>query len=320
MWADFFIFKNKTMKRVFVSVVTILLAAITMSQEIMEVFAGKVDRYDSMPSQFVEARHVDVWLPEGYDKSRREGYPVIYMHDGQNLFNRNFGYGGMTWGVDEVLTMLQRLDRIEPCIVVGVWNTSKRWLEYMPEKPYHSLDDDLKKRIRESQKGEPVSDDYLKFLVKELKPMVDEKYNTRPGKASTCIMGSSMGGLISWYAACEYPDVFGAAGCLSTHWPGSISDIDERIPQSFTDYIRKNLKAENGQKIYFDYGTETLDASYEPYQLKVDKVMKQNGFVEGKNWLTKKYPGHDHSEISWNKRLHVSVLFLMEKNNIFRKK
>ena len=299
------------MKSLFVTVVISLIAVSTMSQESMEVFAGKVDRYDSMQSEFVEARHVDVWLPEGYEQDRGKGYPVIYMHDGQNLFDRDFGYGGMTWGVDEVLTVLQRLDRIEPCIVVGVWNTSKRWLEYMPEKPYHSLDEDLKKRIQVSQKGEPFSDNYLKFLVKELKPMVDEKYNTAPGKPSTCIMGSSMGGLVSWYALAEYPEVFGAAGCLSTHWPGGINETDERIPQSFISYIRKNLKAENGQKIYFDYGTETLDASYEPYQIKVDKVMKQNGFVEGKNWRTKKYPGHDHSEISWNKRLHVPVLFLM---------
>lgn len=141
--------------------------------------------------------------------------------------------------------------------------------------------------------------------------MVDKKYNTAPGKPSTYIMGSSMGGLISWYAACKYPEVFGGAGCLSTHWPGIIAEADERFPQSFINYISKNLKAENDQKFYFDYGAETLDANYEPYQLKVDKLMKKNGFKEGKNWITKKFVGHENAEIYWNKRLHVPLLFLM---------
>ncbi|HKK10890.1 MAG TPA: alpha/beta hydrolase-fold protein, partial [Bacteroidales bacterium] len=229
----------------------------------------------------------------------------------QNLFDEKFGYGGMTWGVDEVLTVLQRLNKVEPTIVVGVWNTSERWREYMPQKPFESLSDSLKARLRSEQKGAPMSDAYLKFLVKELKPFVDKKYNTLPDKENTIIMGSSMGGLISWYAACEYPEVFGAAGCVSTHWPGAVPEGPDEIPQAFFSYLENRMKPVNNQRIYFDFGTETLDAFYEPLQKRADSVMRRNGFEEGKNWITRKFVGHRHDEASWNKRLHVPVLFLM---------
>ncbi len=282
------------------------------SQEV-EVFAGTVERYPMMSSEYLDSRNVDVWLPEDYDPSRQNGYPVIYMHDGQNLFDEKFGYGGMTWGVDEVLTVLQRINKVEPTIVVGIWNTSKRWREYMPQKPFETLSNELKEKIMSEKKGGPVSDAYLKFLVKELKPFVDKKYNTLPDKENTFIMGSSMGGLISWYAACEYPEVFGAAGCVSTHWPGAVPEGPDEIPQAFFNYLDKNMKPGNQQRIYFDFGTETLDAFYEPLQKRADKVMRANGFDYGNNWTTRKFSGHKHDEASWNKRLHEPLLFLMGK-------
>jgi hypothetical protein len=114
-----------------------------------------------------------------------------------------------------------------------------------------------------------------------------------------------MGGLISAYAISEYPKVFGGAGCLSTHWPAGDGAV--------IDYLKKSLPDPKTHKFYFDFGTETLDAQYEPYQLRANAVMKQSGYVEGDNWITKKFVGDDHSERSWSKRVDVPLQFLLGK-------
>ena len=155
------------------------------------------------------------------------------------------------------------------------------------------------------------SDNYLKFIVKELKPLIDEKYSTYSEKEHTFIMGSSYGGLISMYAICEYPEVFEGAACLSTHWIGTFND-NPVIAQSFIDYFGKNVPDPKNHKIYFDYGTETLDQYYEPYQLKIDSIMRLKGYTES-NWKTLKFEGKDHSEDSWRERLHIPVTFLLGK-------
>ena len=110
------------------------------------------------------------------------------------------------------------------------------------------------------------SDNYLKFIVKELKPFVDKNFSVSSDKANTFIAGSSMGGLISLYAICEYPDVFEGAACLSTHWPGVFNADHNPIPKAFMDYLKKHLPDPKTHKIYFDYGDQTLDAMYGPFQ------------------------------------------------------
>jgi len=107
-----------------------------------------------------------------------------------------------------------------------------------------------------------------------------------------------MGGLISMYAICEYPDVFGGAACLSSHWPGTFTLDNNPIPQAFYNYLKKNLPSPKTHKIYFDYGTKTLDAMYPPLQEQVDIIMKSKGFTS-KSWITKKFEGEDHSERAW---------------------
>jgi hypothetical protein len=121
-----------------------------------------------------------------------------------------------------------------------------------------------------------------------------------------------MGGLISMYAICEYPAVFGGAACLSTHWPGIFQVENNPIPNAFYRYLKKNLPNPKNHKIYFDFGTATLDALYEPLQNEVDLIMKQKGFST-KNWITKKFEGENHSEIAWQKRLHIPFEFLLGK-------
>lgn len=282
--------------------------------------SGKIIRHNSFPSQFVTARHVDVWLPEGYSPKKK--YAVLYMHDGQMLYDSSINWNKQEWGVDETVSRLLKEKKIKDVIVVGVWNGGKyRHTDYFPQKPFESLSQQERDTLYYAKRtngalvfqGEKVhSDLYLKFLVSELKPFIDKTYATRKDRANTFIAGSSMGGLISMYAICEYPDVFGGAACLSTHWPGVFSMDDNPVPAAFMNYLRRHLPSPATHKIYFDYGDATLDALYPPLQKMADEVMKEKGFTSS-NWITKYYPGEDHSENAWRKRLDIPLLFLLKK-------
>lgn len=278
---------------------------------------GTIRRFEQFQSQYVTARHVDVWLPEHY--SPKHQYAVLYMNDGQMLYDSTTTWNKQEWGVDETMTKLQKQRIIKDCIVVGVWNADKgRHAEYFPQKPYESLSQpqkdyitsELQTKGRTKDAFKPVSDHYLKFLVMELKPFIDKTFSTKTDPQNTFIAGSSMGGLISMYALCEYPQVFGGAACLSTHWPGIFSTENNPIPQAFLSYLQTHLPSPPTHKIYFDYGNKTLDALYPPLQKQVDEVMKAKGFQQN-NWQTHFFDGDDHSEKAWKNRLHLPLIFLL---------
>lgn len=265
---------------------------------------GVVYRHTHMPSQFIEPRHVDVWLPPGFGADATIRYPVIYMQDGQNLFDPALANTGVDWGVAEAITRLHAEQQIPAPIVVGIWCTAKRRREYMPQRPLATPEARaLSVRFAREWEGAPISDAYLRFLVEELKPFIDASYPTLPGQPSTFVMGSSMGGLLSLYALIEYPHLFGGAGCLSTHWP---------IGGSFlVDALGAALPPPATHKLYFDFGATTLDADYEPYQRRMDSWMAAAGYTMGQNWLTKKFAGADHTESAWRARVHVPLQFLL---------
>jgi enterochelin esterase-like enzyme len=294
----------------------------TAQAQLPTVTSGTIRRFADFPSKFVQARNVDVWLPTGYDSTKR--YAVLYMHDGQSLFDSTKTWNNQEWGVDELVGKLQAEAKIRPCIVVAVWNTGPfRHADYFPQKPFESLSkpqqDSVYTATRNGKQllfAAPIqSDKYLKFLVKELKPFIDSHFATYPDRANTFVAGSSMGGLISLYALCEYPAVFGGAACLSTHWPGLFSTENNPVPAAFLQYLDAHLPAPQTHKLYFDYGSETLDSLYAPYQKQADAILKRKGF-SAKNWMTRAFPGESHSEQSWRKRLAIPMTFLLtEKRN-----
>jgi predicted alpha/beta superfamily hydrolase len=266
---------------------------------------GTVLRYPSMPSGHVAARNVDVWLPPGYDREPDKHYPVLYMHDGQNLFDPATSYGGVDWGIDETMTRMIAAGEVREAIVVGVWNTPKRREEYMPQRAVQGAIDFNVPGSTAARPEDIISDRYLAFLVEELKPFIDANYRTLPDRADTYVMGSSMGGLVSQYAISKYPGVYGGAGCVSTHWPAgngiALDDFAAHLPDPAT------------HKYYFDYGTATLDGSYEPYQLRADAILRNAGYVEGRNWITRKFEGAEHSEKAWRLRVGEPLAFLIGK-------
>ena len=276
---------------------------------------GTIERLHKFPSKYITPRHVDVWMPENYDPKKR--YAVLYAHDGQMLFNADKTWNGQEFGMDEHLTILEKQKDIKETIVVGIWNIySERNANYFPQKVYKALSTSSKKDLQVmAEKKKQVtfinSDAYLKFIVEELKPYIDQHYRTKTLPEDTAIMGSSRGGLISLYAICEYPEVFGAAACLSTHWIGTYSNAESNeIPYALFDYMMEHLPSPKTHKIYFDYGTEKLDAKYLPYQDLVTTVLEYKDYDEN-SMKNLKFKGHEHSEKFWNKRLKTPLLFIL---------
>lgn len=287
---------------------------ITMKEIKSEHFLGKIQRVENFPSNYVKPRNVDVWLPENYSPDKK--YAVLYMHDGQMLFDATTTWNKQEWQVDDVVTKLLAEHKIEDVIVVGVWNIPAiRHLDLFPQKAFDLLSKIEKEKMIEEAKSFNLdltkinSDNYLKFIVKEVKPFVDKYFSTHTDAAHTAVMGSSMGGLISMYAICEYPEIFSKAACLSTHWIG-LKDVENNpIPNAFFTYMQKKLPTPDTHKIYFDFGTETLDAFYVKYEPNVNQILAEKGFTE-KNAQNLKFEGTDHSENSWQKRIHIPLEFM----------
>lgn len=266
---------------------------------------GTVERHEAFASRLVPARTVDVWLPPGHatDTSRR--YPVVYMQDGQNLFDPARAFGGIDWAIDETMTRLIAEGRVRPAIVVAIWNTGMgRFAEYMPQKAATGGAVSLGVPGGPTLAADQLTSDlYLRFIVEELKPFVDGRYRTAAGRSDTFVMGSSMGGLISAYAVSEYPEVFGGAACVSTHWPAGNGAV--------VDYLAAHLPDPATHRFYFDHGTVTLDERYEPFQRRMDAAMIRAGYVAGENWVTRRFDGAEHSEKAWRLRAAIPLEFLL---------
>jgi len=284
-----------------------------------EKIEGIINRIDSFPTKFIVPRTVDIWLPSNYSKDKK--YSVLYMHDGQMLFDASSTWNKQEWMVDEVVSKLNSENKIQDIIVVAIWNIPNlRHMDLYPNKPYQLLSKEIQEQIQTEVKKAKFpfddkkinSDNYLQFIVTELKPYIDQNYSVYTDAEHTGIMGSSMGGLISMYAICEYPKIFGKAACLSTHWVGFRDFENNPIPESFFSYMKENLPDPKNHKIYFDYGTETLDASYLKYEYRVDEVLQFRGYTT-ENYKSLKFEGENHSEASWQKRINIPIEFMFSK-------
>ena len=291
----------------------------TFAQPLPQPEYGRIERLANFPSTHVDPRHVDVWLPDNFEVLKASGqrFNVIYMHDGQMLFDARTTWNKQAWDVDRTLSRLMQSGKIPPTLVVGVWNNGKyRHSEYFPGKHLPHLRQDVRKSFVDSAlQGQSRSDAYLRFLVEELKPAIDARYPTLTTPAHTAIMGSSMGGLISVYAMNEYPQIFGRAAGLSTHWIGSF-EPNSHFPLAALVYLRDNLALASSHKLYQDHGTTELDALYAPYQVLVDQLVRDNGYAEkgtSPNFMSKVFVGTGHNERAWAERLDAPLRFLFGK-------
>lgn len=261
---------------------------------------GTLVYWQDVASEFLsETRHVEIWLPPGYDDNPEYRYRVIYMHDGQNLFDPRLANTGVDWGVDEAMMRGVEAGLFEPAIVVAAWSSSRRGPEY---SPWHD------------------GPQYARFLIEELMPRVNAEFRTLTGPESTFVMGSSMGGLLSFYLVKEHPDNFSSCGCVSTHFP-----ISDAVAASFmgndssdadtTPYVLRDIANGNtvpdDSRFFFDYGTETLDAEYGPTHEAVRDWLLAQGRVEGKDFQIQEYEGAAHNEAAWRARLDDQLIWLL---------
>ena len=303
--------------------ILVLAAAMTeagaqMSMPVPEPSIGRIERIGNFASGHVAPRHIDVWLPADYSASKR--YNVLYMQDGQNLFDGRLHMSGKSWEADRAVDRLVKAGRIADTIIVGIWNSGEtRYAEYYPEKALAFAPEAVRREyVVEASKGRSLADAYLRFIVEELKLAIDRKYATKPGPESTFIAGSSMGGLISIYALCEYPQVFGGAAGLSTHWVGRPTSWGrERVrnaalPLAAMTYLSQKLPAPATHRLYTDRGDDWLDSLYEPAHRMVEEVLRDRGYSKD-SAMTAIVHGTGHNEADWAARLETPLLFLMEK-------
>ena len=205
-----------------------------------KVSQGVVRRLAAFPSKHISSRTIDIWLPEGLDKNKL--YPVVYLQDGQALFDSSLNWSHQEWRVDETVGRLIAIGEIPPIIIVGIWNSGYgRFAEYFPQKAWLTLvaqhGPQLAAQVMPSFPADiPIpkfcADSYLRFIVEELKPFIDHNLPTASDPANTFIAGSSMGGLIAIYALCEYPEIFGGAAWLATQWTGTLQQQMEDCPEA----------------------------------------------------------------------------------------
>ena len=241
---------------------------------------GKVEFHrESYSSNLDSKRDFFVWLPPGYDQNTLKSFPVLYLHDGQNLIDPATSYTGKDWRVDETVTRLIKEYKINEIIVVGIYNTEDRLEEYSDTK-----------------KGEK----YQKFIIEELKPFIDSKYRTLSDNKNTAIMGSSMGGLASFITSWKHPEVFSMAGCMSS----SFYYNDEKVFKMIDEYDgpKKHIK------FYIDHGEDGLIRGQRMF-CKLSKL----GYIIGNDLDYFYAPGAEHNETEWAKRLERPLLFFFGK-------
>ncbi|MCM1291875.1 MAG: alpha/beta hydrolase-fold protein [Prevotella sp.] len=272
---------------------------------------GKIDRINIFSPQLGDTVIIDVWTPADYNPSGNP-LPVIYMHDGQNLFDPATTWNHQAWEVDSVADVLSAKNIIKAPVVVGIHSVQETRIgDLTPQGALKYLKVPLDSLKRFATEDQLRGDAYVDFVTNTLRPIINSKYNVAINPENTFVMGSSMGGLMSLYMLCEYPQIYGAAACLSTHWIGDLSD-GKYFPQMMLDYIKDKLPRDGKHRIYFDHGTGPYDEAYTPWQLKVNDLCKSLGYDED-NFMTVVDEGATHNENAWKNRLYIPLIFLLSR-------
>jgi len=236
-----------------------------------------------LPSGTGAEHRFRVFLPPGYRENTLKRYPVLYMHDGNNLFLKEEAFLGNTWKTDEVLNVLDRMNAINEVIVVGIL-PNDRMAEYTL----------------------PGYEDYGRFLVERLKPLIDAKYRTLAGPTDTAAMGSSLGGVVSFYLGWQWPEVFGKVACLSSTFTYR-DDLIERVATE----PKRNIM------IYLDSGWPR--DNYEPTRAVRDRLLWK-GYSPGSELFYLAFPEAKHNEMAWAERSPIPFQFLFGSLPVFKQR
>lgn len=280
--------------------------------------AGRLIEYERVPAAGLPDQRLTIWLPPGYDAGTRT-YPVLYMHDGHNLFDLKNSNFNKIWAADKAMLAAVASGKVEPHIIVGIWAPGPdRYRQYLPRSAYDAAPPAVRAQMDAmANGGTVVSDRYLDWIAGPLKTWVDASFRTRPGQGDTAIVGSSMGGLMSCYAFLEKPQVFGRAGCVSSHWPAvdprAVAGEDSGVKAMWDSWFAARLGTPGGRRVWMDHGTATLDAFYAPYQQVIDARFAKAGWQKGRDWESRVYEGAEHEENAWAARLPEIFGWLLAK-------
>lgn len=237
-------------------------------------------------------REVHVYLPPGYDASK-DRYPVLYMMDGQNLFDADTAFAGVEWGLDETLEEAVAAKRLPPIIVVGVYNSPDRMNEYTPMRDVQ-------------RKAGGGADKMLDFLTGTIKPFIDRTYRTQPDRDHTGIGGSSLGGVFALYAVYKRPEVFSRAAVVSPacQW------ADEGVRK-----LVQGAKPPENVRIWMDIGTQEGGNEAERSQWRsachnLAEALRSQGMSSEANFHFEEVPGAAHNETAWGARSERVLAYL----------
>ncbi len=249
---------------------------------------GEIEVHPAFRTAALGSRRLWVWLPPQYRREPQRRFPVLYVQDGQNVFDGATAFvPGQEWQLDEAAARLVAEGRVEPLLIVAVDNAGERRIaEYTPTRSAQGLG------------GEAAA--YGRLLADELKPWIDRRYRTRPGREAPGIAGSSLGALVSLYIALSRPEVFSRVGALSiaAWW-------DERFVVGFVD----GLPLKPRSRIWLDIGTGEGEAAVRDARLVKDALLRQ-GWREGEDLLYLEEEGAAHDEAAWARRAPEVLAFL----------
>ena len=253
---------------------------------------GDIRRHDAFPSALLgNRRDVLVYLPPGYSRSRLR-YPVLYMHDGQNVFDAATAFVGVEWGVDETAQRLITAKQIAPVIIVAVANAGEdRLHEYTPTRGVFEING-------QPGRSRALASRYGRFLAEELKPFIDSRYRTRPEPAFTGLGGSSLGGLVTLVLGLRFPKVFNRLAVMSPSvwW-------DDCAIYQLVEMTRRKLPL----KIWLDTGT--AEPGWERARVLRDRLVRK-GWELGKDLSYFEAEGGGHDEGAWARRMENVLRFL----------
>jgi predicted alpha/beta superfamily hydrolase len=241
--------------------------------------------YNFSSPQLGNSRTLRIYLPPSYGQNPLKRYPVLYMHDGQNLFEASTAFGGVEWRVDETANNLINNGQMDEVIVVGIDNGgSSRIYEYTP--------------CCDPQYGGGGANVYERFILETVKPYIDQNYRTLPGNKNTAIMGSSLGGLVSFYIGRRHPGVFSKLAGLSSSFWWNNQMLTREVEASTTKVL---------VNIYIDAGTSS-DGLTETTRMR--DALVADGYVQGRDLYYYVAQGAGHNESAWAGRLHIPLTYL----------
>lgn len=257
---------------------------------------GDIRMHHQFISRYLEfERDIIVYLPPSYKKQPHRRYPVLYMHDGNNVMDPRTSFAGVAWQVNDTVEQLVAMGKMEEIIVVGVYNTPARMYEYTWTQMV------IDGNVPRGGHGKK----YARFLAKELKSFIDKKYRTLANRNNTAVMGSSLGGLINFYIGRHYHDIFGKIAMMSpSFWWGN------GIVYKHANNYPKDLKLWIDMGV-FECGNQDPDANSEALKMtrRMRDQLAKRDYVEGLNLGYYEDPRGHHNEYSWAQRLYRPLMF-----------